>query len=120
MLVGRRGLAWTSVVVVVVSVLAGCCNDCGRGFTFRITNRTSDPVVVRLEEPGHQAEVATIEPDRTFEAGALFNGRPSCFGPWVARTTSGVEIGRLVSACPGSEWSIRPGAPPSPSESAAP
>lgn len=101
--------ARTSLLALVVALAsAACCADCGRRFTFVITNRTSETLVIRLEEPGREADVATIEPERNVEAGDQFLSRPSCFGPWVARDLAGREVARLAKACPGSSWSIAP------------
>jgi hypothetical protein len=97
----------------LTAILGACCSDCGRRFTFVITNETSDTLTIRLEEPGHEADVATIEPERNVEAGDQFLSRPVCFGPWVARDRTGREVARLTRACPGSSWSIDPLAAPS-------
>ena len=92
-------------LLALALVAFGCGNDQGRGLTAIIANGSTEAITVRNEEPGHEADVATLEPGRGIDYAEAFAER-GCHGPFVARTAAGVEIARAAELCPGSQWII--------------
>jgi hypothetical protein len=95
------------VAGLICLTLAACSTDEGRGVNVNILNGFDEVVVVTYEEPGHEMDVATIDPAGATEFSRVFSELgPSCHGPFVARTVGGQEIARAGELCPGVVWTI--------------
>ena len=107
----------TLIAALICLSLAACSLDGDRGLNVNIFNGFDEVVVVTYEEPGHEMDVATIDPTEGTVFARVFSERgPSCHGPFVARTLGGQEVARAAELCPGVVWTVRaPGPSPAPS-----
>lgn len=114
-LVARWGLQ-TLLLAASVMVAVAACSDPDRGLSVTIANAFDEVVVVTYEEPGHEMEVATIDPAEGTTFSRVFSELgPDCHGPFVARTADGQEVARAGELCPGVVWTImKQGASPNP------
>jgi hypothetical protein len=104
----------TAAALIAGIVLSGC-NDQDRPLFIEFSNGLDETIVVRYEEPGHEMDVATLDPTDTTTFTAVFSQRgSSCHGPFVVRTIDGDEVARAEKVCPGVVWRITSGDAASP------
>jgi hypothetical protein len=72
-----------------------------------IHNGFDEVLIVTYEKPGHEMDVATIDPTEGTVFARVFSERgPSCHRPFVARTVDGQEIAHAKELCPGVVWTV--------------